>query len=120
MRGCDGGKQVGRESGNATLARQMVAYTANLADSGVVFHAIVRTPVSGDTPGATSHLPPVERCHQVQPRPSPPPRLPPPPPPQPSLSRYASHRYAEEATRPAVARQPSWTAHSPLPRAYRR
>src|SRR5260370_39279290 len=38
MRGCDGPKQVGRECGNAALARQVVADKSNLADSGMFFH----------------------------------------------------------------------------------
>ena len=38
MRGCDGGKQVGREGGNAALARQVVADKGDLADFGSFFH----------------------------------------------------------------------------------
>jgi hypothetical protein len=32
MRACDSGKQIGREGGNAALARQVVADKSNLAD----------------------------------------------------------------------------------------
>ena len=38
MRGCDGGKQVGRERGNAALARQVVADKSDLADFRSFFH----------------------------------------------------------------------------------
>ena len=38
---CDGGKQVGRERGNAALARQVVADKSDLANFGILFHEAV-------------------------------------------------------------------------------
>ena len=41
MRGCDGRQQVGRERGNAALARQMVADKSDLADFRTFFHGSI-------------------------------------------------------------------------------
>ena len=40
MRACDGCQQVGRERGNATLTRQVVANKRDLADSGSFLRSI--------------------------------------------------------------------------------
>ena len=41
MRGCHGGKQVGRKRGDAALARQVVADERDLANFGTFFHEAV-------------------------------------------------------------------------------
>ena len=71
MRGCDRGQQIGRERGNAALARQMVADKSDLADFRSFFHEslplhhVLRMPGFGDTRAATSRPAPVERCRRI-------------------------------------------------------
>ena len=50
VRACDGGKQVGRERGNAALARQVVADKSDLADFRSAFHEGIPLLPSGPAP----------------------------------------------------------------------